>query len=124
MLYSSLVRLKLEYTSVAWNSLTTTDSNKLERIQKTFATLCYNRFFKHHNAYNYNYVLDKLKLNTLQERLRNFDVLFIRNVYIGLIVLPSLLQSVGIKVPNKNLETSVLPTLCFHAANVLLFAAP
>jgi hypothetical protein len=45
MLCSSLVRSKLEYASVAWNSLTNTDSNKTERIKKKFATIRYNRFF-------------------------------------------------------------------------------
>jgi hypothetical protein len=44
MLYRTLVRLKVEYASVR-NSLTTTDSNKRERIQKKFAALYHNRFF-------------------------------------------------------------------------------
>jgi hypothetical protein len=33
-LYTTLVRLKLEYACVAWNSVTPTDSHKLERVQK------------------------------------------------------------------------------------------
>jgi hypothetical protein len=37
--YFFFVRPKLEYASVAWNSVTINDSNKLERIQKRFAAL-------------------------------------------------------------------------------------
>jgi hypothetical protein len=45
MLYFALVRCKLDYASVAWNSVAITDSNKLERIQREFAASCHNRFF-------------------------------------------------------------------------------
>jgi hypothetical protein len=46
VLYIALILSKLEYASVAWNSLTLADSNKLENIQKKFANLCYTRFFR------------------------------------------------------------------------------
>jgi hypothetical protein len=41
-----LMRSKLEYASVAWNSLTTADSNKLERIQRKCAALCHNKVLR------------------------------------------------------------------------------
>jgi hypothetical protein len=34
MLYFALVRSELKYAPVAWNSVTFTDSNKLERVQR------------------------------------------------------------------------------------------
>jgi hypothetical protein len=36
MLCFILVRYKLEYASVAWNTQTSTDASKLERVQRTF----------------------------------------------------------------------------------------
>jgi hypothetical protein len=45
ILYSILVRSKFDYASVVWIYITSTDSIKLERIQRKFAIVCYTRFF-------------------------------------------------------------------------------
>jgi hypothetical protein len=43
LLYFTLLRSGLEYATVAWT--TSTNANKLERIQRKFLALYYNRFF-------------------------------------------------------------------------------
>ena len=39
MLYCTLVRYKLQYASVAWNSITVTDASKSVRIQPMFVSV-------------------------------------------------------------------------------------
>ena len=46
MLYCSLVRPKLEYVSVAWNSVTSSDDCKLQCIEQNFLSLCHHHFFQ------------------------------------------------------------------------------
>jgi hypothetical protein len=59
VLYVSLFRSKLEYAFIAWNNLTTTDSNKLEStsIQKKFALLYHRRFYQFDFLRNYDLIL-------------------------------------------------------------------
>jgi hypothetical protein len=66
-LYITLVRSKLEYGSVVWNSITSTEANKLERIQLKFASVCFYRFFPH-VPYSYTFALEKLSLHSLHTR--------------------------------------------------------
>jgi hypothetical protein len=58
ILCSSLVHSKLEYALVVWNSITSTDSVKLEGIQRKFAVLCYTRFFNNASTFK----LDRLNI--------------------------------------------------------------
>jgi hypothetical protein len=43
-LYIALIRSRLEFASVVWNTLPETDANKIGNIQREFASLCYYRF--------------------------------------------------------------------------------
>jgi hypothetical protein len=57
--FSTVLRSKLQYASVVWNSITLMDSCKLQRIQSKFAALCYGRFVSGicHNKPTYEVIL-------------------------------------------------------------------
>jgi hypothetical protein len=101
MLYFTLVRSKLQYASVVWNFITTTDSNKLRRIQQTFSALSYNRFLPH-VYYNYAKALDYLKLHTKHKRRYHLHTLFLIQVYRGLKYCPSLSEPNVLRVPGNS----------------------
>jgi hypothetical protein len=76
ILFFALVRSKLEYASVAWNSVAITNSDKLERAQKKkIAALCHKRLF-YYIEYHCDITLEKINLQTLHIRCRHFEVLF------------------------------------------------
>jgi hypothetical protein len=81
-LITLVTRSKLEYASVAWNSMASTDCNKLVRIQQRFSTLSLNRFFPQVHYCN-SLDLEELKLHTLRIRRHRLDTLFLTQVYIG-----------------------------------------
>jgi hypothetical protein len=83
MLYFTLVRSKFEYAFVVWNSITTTDANKLKSIQQKLSALYYTRFLPHVH-YSYAKALEYLKLHTSRRRRYYLDALFLIQVYRGL----------------------------------------
>jgi hypothetical protein len=57
-------------------------------------------------------------------RLRYFEALFIRIIYDGFITCCSLSETVGIRVPVRNVETPEPFIIRFHVTDILLLAAP
>jgi hypothetical protein len=88
----------------------TTDGNKLERIQQKFAAL-YNRFLPHVH-YIYSNALEYLKLHTLRKRRYHLDALFLIQVYLGSKFCPSVLETVGLRVPTRHLKDFPLFCVC------------
>jgi hypothetical protein len=68
----TVVRSKLECVSPVWNSITSTDANKLRCIQRKFAALCLTCSFPH-IPYYYAFASELLKFYTLQVRRLHFD---------------------------------------------------
>jgi hypothetical protein len=61
-----------------------------------FATI---DFFK-----TWNTIMDKLNLQTLHIRRRHLDALFSVNVFCGTKYCPSVLETVGVRVPTRNMR--------------------
>ncbi|PNF29809.1 hypothetical protein B7P43_G10577 [Cryptotermes secundus] len=98
ILYFTLVRSKVEYVSVVWNSITSTDANKSEHIQQKFTALCFKRSFPQVD-HCYNFALEQLKLHTLHKRRYHLNAFFLIQVYRGSVLCPSALEIVGLRVP-------------------------
>jgi hypothetical protein len=103
-LYSTLVRFKIEYASVAWNSTTNTDSAKLERIQRKFVALCYTRLFNGVCDFKYEDSLVRLNFLTLHLRRRHLDDLSLFNVFKGKISCSSVFDTVSLRIPTRSVR--------------------
>jgi hypothetical protein len=64
--FCGVVRSKIEFVPVAWNSATLPDFYKIEKVQKKFATLCYIRFFFKFGSKENEEILNRLNLSPLQ----------------------------------------------------------
>jgi hypothetical protein len=82
ILYFALVRSKFEHASVACNSVTITDFDKLECIQRQLAAFCHSRFFQD-VEYHYDNLLEQLNLLTLHNRFPHSHALFLITVLVA-----------------------------------------
>lgn len=72
-LYYTLIDPKLEYATLVWNSITSTDADKLERTQQKLAALCLLRLSTY--PPELCFVLEYVKLDTLSKKNYYIDAL-------------------------------------------------
>jgi hypothetical protein len=97
------VRSKLEYASIVWDFFTFTNASKIERIQRKFLALCYNRFFPQIH-YSYVNALVHQNFHILCTRRRQLEGPFLENVRGGFKFCSTLLETVGICDPIRNVR--------------------
>jgi hypothetical protein len=137
MNYASLLLLlllllysKLEYESVAWNSIKSTDSSKLERVKEFFYLVPY-QIFAGVCYSNCKGILARLNISTLHSRRKHLDALFLINVFKNKINCSSIFDTISLQIPARiirDLSTSVVShnfkvsplAKCVSAANVIL----
>jgi hypothetical protein len=115
-IYITLVRSRLQYVFVVWNSVISTDTNKLERIQQGSAALRFNRFFPQVH-YCYSLALEELKLHTLRVRRHGLDVHFLTQVYLGSKFCPSVLEILGLRVSARYIRDFTSFNVCSSCKN-------
>jgi hypothetical protein len=111
IIYFTLVGPELKYPSVAWNFVTSTDANKLERIRQKTAALCFYRFFpKVH--YSYFLALEQLQSQTLRTRRSHLDALSLIQVYLRSKFCHSLVETFGLRIPARYIGDFSMFNVC------------
>lgn len=101
-LFCCLVRTKLEFASIVWNCINHTASCSIERVQRRFIGIIYDRHFGRKCYYNYNVLLKKLGLRTLLDRRRLHDFMFFHKIVNGSVDSSLLLSTVCFHVPLRS----------------------
>jgi hypothetical protein len=101
--YFAFLRPRLHSASATWNSVTITDSNKLERIQRKFAAVCHTRFSQD-MEYHYDNLLERLNFLKLYNKRRHPGALFLINVLSFTKCCPCVLEAVGLWVRTPNIR--------------------
>jgi ribonucleases P/MRP protein subunit RPP40 len=117
LLYCSLVRSILEYSSVVWSPSYLNQIESLERVQNRFLRVAAYRSGYQLGQYSYDSMRRELGLQSLEDRRTELDLRFMHGLLNSSISCPELLGLVSLSVPirrNRNSEVFYVP---YHSTN-------
>jgi hypothetical protein len=119
MLYTSLVRPKLEHASCVWDPVYNIHREKIEGVQKKFIkyALRHLPWRDRNNLPPYEELCRLISLDTLNERRTIACIMFIFDILTGKIDSPSLLSLVRLNVSRYPIRGSELLRVDFHRTN-------
>ena len=99
--YFANVRSILEYGCVIWGGAAKSHVERLERVQHKFLMWMASRSNTFVSSLAYEDLLQTFNVPTLKARRRQYDLVFLRNVYRGQVDSPYLLNSFPLHVPGR-----------------------
>jgi hypothetical protein len=100
-----------------WNSITSTNTKRVERIQRRFADRCFNRYFPPPPYYNYAYASEYLTLHTSRTRRYHLDALFLTEAYLCSKYFPFRFEAVDLRFPTRYIRDFSLFDVCYSSKN-------
>lgn len=101
LFFKSLVRSRLQFGSVIWNSLSISQATAIENVQKRMIRIVYDSYIRRGCFYNYESLLRRLALHKLAVRRPFRDFIFIHKVVQGHVNSMDLLRSIDYHVSSK-----------------------
>jgi hypothetical protein len=108
LLFVSLVRPLLEYNSAVWSPSYAVHVNSIERVQRKFLRLVNYRLGIPAENINYSALMNELKLPSLENRRKVFDLCLLHKLVNGGINSPELLDLIKFNIPTRSTRQTLL----------------